>query len=282
MEASGHPEKALASAQRMPTLAPAAGHLVHMPAHTYIRTGDYHGASLANEKAVAADQAYMQNYHVDDIYTMMYYPHNLQFLAVSASMEGRLATSKKAANDLVTHVAPHLKMMQNMIEGWLPTPVEILVRFRQWNDLLKGPTPDKTHHAETAMWNFGRGMAFAATGKRAEAEAERQSMDAAVGLVPKDYMIGLNPASTVLAIARKMLDARIAEAKGDRKGAVGLLHETVKLEDALAYDEPPSWYIPARESRVACCSRAAMPRARRECSAQSSRCIRIAAARCSD
>jgi len=248
MEASGHPEKALASARLMPTLAPAAGHLVHMPAHTYIRTGDYHGASVANEKAIAADLAYMQKYHVDDIYTMMYYPHNLQFLAVSASMEGRLSTSKKAANDLVAHVAPRLKMMPNMLEGWLPTPVEILVRFRQWNDLLKLPAPDKTHHAETAMWNFGRGMAFAATGKRAEADAERRAMDAAIKLVPKDYMFGLNPASAVLAIADKTLDARIAEAKGDRKTAAALLQETVKLEDALAYDEPPSWYIPTRES----------------------------------
>jgi len=190
----------------------------------------------------------MQKYHVDDIYTTMYYPHNLQFLAVSASMEGRLATSRKAANDLVGQVAPHLQMMPNMIEGWLPTPVEILLRFRQWNDLLKLPAPDKTHHVETAMWNFGRGMAFAATGKRAEAEAERRSMDAAVRLVPKDYMVGLNPASAVLAIAGKMLDARIAEAKGDGKASAALLQETVKLEDGLAYDEPPSWYIPARES----------------------------------
>jgi hypothetical protein len=139
-------------------------------------------------------------------------------------------------------------MMQNMLEGWLPTPVAILVRFRQWNDLLKLPAPDRTHHAETAMWNFGRGMAFAATGKRAEAEAERRSMDAAMRQVPKDYTFGLNPASAVMAIAEKTLDARIAEARGDRGTAVGLLQETVKLEDTLAYDEPPGWYIPTRES----------------------------------
>jgi tetratricopeptide (TPR) repeat protein len=248
MEASGHPEKAIASAQRIPRLAPAAGHLVHMPAHTYIRTGDYHGASVANEQAIAADQEYIRKYRADNMYTMMYYPHNIHFLAVSASMEGRLATSKKAANDLVAHVGPHVNMMPNMLEGWLPTPVEILVRFRQWNDLLKLPAPDRTHHAETAMWNFGRGMAFAAAGKRAEAEAERRSMDAAIRQVPKDYTFGLNPASAVMAIAEKTLDARIAEARGDRRTAAALLQETVKLEDALAYDEPPGWYIPTRES----------------------------------
>src|SRR6516164_10160281 len=109
-EASGHPEKALASAERIKTLAPAAGHLVHMPAHAYIRTGDYHGASEANEIAIAADQAYIKANHVNDMYTMMYYPHNLHFLAVSASMEGRLATAKKAANDLVAQVSPNVKM----------------------------------------------------------------------------------------------------------------------------------------------------------------------------
>jgi tetratricopeptide (TPR) repeat protein len=247
-EASGNPAKALASAQRLHTLAPAAGHLVHMPAHTYIRTGDYHAASVANERAIEADREYMRKYGADNMYTMMYYPHDIHFLAVTASMEGRLALSNKAANDLVTAVRPHVKMMQNMLEGWMPTPVAILVRFRQWNDLLTMPAPDKTHHAETAMWHFGRGMAFAATGKRAQAEAARRSMDASAQLVPREYVFGLNPASTVLAIAAKTLDARIAEAKGDRRTAAALLREAVRLEDALAYDEPPGWYIHARES----------------------------------
>jgi tetratricopeptide (TPR) repeat protein len=247
-EASGHPEKALASAQRMHLLAPAAGHLVHMPAHTYIRTGDYHGASIANEKAIAVDREYIRKYRVDNMYTMMYYPHNLHFLAVTASMEGRLALSKQAAGELVTEVGPHVKMMQNMLEGWMPTPVAILVRFRQWNDLVKLPAPHTEHHAETAMWHFGRGMAFAATGRRAQAEAERRAMDGAVKLVPREYTFGLNAAGAVLAVAAKTLDARIAEAKGDRKTAAALLQETVRLEDALTYDEPPGWYIHTRES----------------------------------
>lgn len=248
MEASGHPEKASASAQRISSLAPAAGHLVHMPAHTWIRTGDYHAASLANEKAVAADRAYIAKYQIDDMYTMMYYPHNLDFLAVSTSMEGRMADSKKAAADLVAQVGPHVKMMPTMLESALPVPIEILVRFRQWSDLLKVPAPDKNYHAFTAMWNFGRGMAFAATGKAAEAQAERNNMDAAMKLVPKDVMFSLNPASAVLPIAQKLLDARIAETKGDRKTAIVLLQDAVRLEDALAYDEPPSWFIPSRES----------------------------------
>ncbi|HVW07327.1 MAG TPA: hypothetical protein VHC90_02025, partial [Bryobacteraceae bacterium] len=248
MEASGHPEKALASAQRIQSLAPAAGHLVHMPAHTYIRTGDYHAASLANEKAIAADRAYIARYHVDDMYTTMYYPHNFDFLAVSTSMEGRMADSKKAAAELVTQVSPHVKMMPAILEAALPVPIEILIRFRQWNELLRIPAPDKSYHAFTAFWNFGRGMAFAATGRRTEAEGERRNMDAAMKLVPKENMFSLNPASAILAIAEKMLDSRIAEAKGDRKGAIALLQETAKLEDALSYDEPPGWFIPARES----------------------------------
>ena len=248
MEASGTPEKALASAERIKTLAPAAGHLVHMPAHAYIRTGDYHGATQANEVAVAADQAYIKANHVNDMYTMMYYPHNLHFLAVSASMEGRLGTAKKAANDLVSQVTPNLKMMPAMLEGFLPTTIAVMVRFRQWNDLLKLPVPDKNLHGLIMMWNFGRGMADCALSKRSDAEKERKAMGVAMSQVSKDMTFGLNPASAVLAIPEKMLDASIAESRGDRKSAISLLQDAVRLEDGLAYDEPPGWYIPVRES----------------------------------
>jgi tetratricopeptide (TPR) repeat protein len=247
-EASGHPEKALASAEKLKTLAPAAGHLVHMPAHTYIRTGDYHGASEANEIAVAADQAYIKAHHVDDMYTMMYYPHNLHFLAVSTSMEGRMADSKQAASALVAQVTPHVSMMPAMLEGFLPTTIEVLVRFHQWRDLQMLLTPDKNLHALTAMWNFGRGMADCAAGSRSDAEARRKAMDAAMKLVPKEEMFGLNPAGAVLEIPAKMLDAAIAESHGNRRAAIALLQEGVRMEDALAYDEPPGWYIPMRES----------------------------------
>jgi tetratricopeptide (TPR) repeat protein len=248
MEASGHPEKALASAQRVKTLAPAAGHLVHMPAHTYIRIGDYHAASLANEQAVAADQAYIKANHVDDMYTVMYYPHNLAFLAVSTSMEGRMADSKKAAADLINQVSPHVKMMPTMLEGALPYTIEILVRFRQWDDILKLPAPPNEYHGLTAMWHFGRGMAYAASANP-KARDERHAMDAELKLVPKDVTFGLNPASAVIQIAEKMLDSGIAETLAkDRNAAIAAMEEAARLDDALAYDEPPSWYIPPRET----------------------------------
>src|SRR5579864_1306756 len=115
-EASPHPEQASASAERLKTLAPAAGHLVHMPAHTMIRVGDYHGASVANERAAAADEAYLNAYHVTGMYPVMYYAHNLHFLAVSSSMEGNYAVSHRAAEKLVAGMQPYLK--ENPMAEW--------------------------------------------------------------------------------------------------------------------------------------------------------------------
>ena len=53
VEASASPERALAAANRLAAMAPAAGHLVHMPAHVYIRTGDYAAAVKTNHLAAA-------------------------------------------------------------------------------------------------------------------------------------------------------------------------------------------------------------------------------------
>ena len=106
MEASPHPEQAMASAQRLAGLAPGAGHLVHMPAHIYIRTGDYHASSVSNKQAMGADQGYIDKYHVEDMYSMMYYTHNMHFLAVSACMEGNFADANRVAARITKGITP--------------------------------------------------------------------------------------------------------------------------------------------------------------------------------
>ncbi len=247
VEASQHPERALPSAERLKTLAPAAGHLVHMPAHIYMRTGDYKSAAQRNKVAAEVDQAYIKSSGVQGVYPLMYYSHNLHFLAVAYAMEGRFSDAKKAADQLEAHVGSHVKGMP-MLEFFMPTSTLILVRFQRWDDILKSPKPDPNMTVTNAMWHFARGMAYAATGKVKGAESERKLFIAAEKTVPAGATWDLNSASSVLKIAELVLDARIALAKGDNKSAIELLKKAVEAEDALNYAEPAGWYIPARET----------------------------------
>jgi tetratricopeptide (TPR) repeat protein len=248
VEASPHPEWALASAGRLATLVPAAGHLVHVPAHVYVRLGDYEAAARVNEKAIEADRAYLKTSGATGVYPMMYFSHNIHFLAVARAQQGRFADAKKAADDLAAHVGPHVHDMP-MLEGFLPTPTLVLVRFRRWEDVLASPPPDEKRRIMTATWHFARGMAHAARDKVEDAEKEQQAFLAARDAVPAEAMVSdWNTACSVLEVAENVLGARIAVARKDRKTAIDLLKKAVAAEDALHYGEPPDWYLHARET----------------------------------
>jgi hypothetical protein len=248
IEASPHAERGLACAQRLPGLAPAAGHLVHMPAHIYIRVGDYAAAARCNEQAIAADQAYIKKFKVKGVYAMMYYPHNIHFLATAHCIQGRRAEAIKAADQLATEVAPHVKDMP-MLEGFLVVQPIVLVRFRRWDDILAAELPDEKRQLTRTVWHFARALAYLGQGKLPGAERERQEFVQGNNALPKESMISQwNTAESVLAIAQLVLDAKIALSHQDRPKAVQLLREAAQREDALTYGEPPDWLLPARET----------------------------------
>ena len=140
-EASPNPERALAGANRLAALAPNAGHIVHMPAHVYIRTGDYEAAVKTNEQAAAVDRAYIKASGAQGIYPLMYYSHNLHFIAMCASMNGNYAEARKNADLLVANVGQHVKDMPPL-EGFMTIPMAVDVRFHKWNEILAMPQPD--------------------------------------------------------------------------------------------------------------------------------------------
>lgn len=245
IEASSHPERALAYAPKLPRLVPAAGHLVHMPAHIYARTGDYEAAALSNKDAARVDEAYMKAQGAGGFYPAMYYSHNLHFLAIAESMSGHFANALAAAQQLEAHIGPHVKAMP-MFEGFMTVSPLVLVRFNRWDDIDKVAPADKGMAGTTAVWHFARGMAFNAKGRAKEAAAELDALIATQKLVAADASFGLNNASHVLQIAQKVLTARIAE-RSDRKQAIAVLRGAVELEDSLAYDEPQAWFLPVRE-----------------------------------
>jgi len=254
-EASPDPGRALASAKRLETLVPGAGHLVHMPAHTYMRTGDYAGASAANDKAAKVDEAYIAKTHAEGVYPAMYYTHNLQFLAAAAAMEGRSMVSLEAARK-TTEIALKVAKDMPMAEFVVPWSIYYSLRFGKLDDVLALPAPDPALPTATALWRFGRAYALAAVGKMDEAAAENAAFEAARAAVPADAMMNLSPSSSLLAVAAAMIQAKTAEAKGQTDAAIAAWKNAVELEDALPYDEPPAWYYPTRESLGGACLRA--------------------------
>lgn len=247
VEASTNPERALPSAARLEKLAPKAGHLVHMPAHVYIRTGDYAAAAKSNAEAAEVDREYIKATGVQGVYPMMYYSHNLHFLVETYNRMGQLSEARAAAKQLEENVAPHIKAMP-MIEMFMPAPLYVKLRFGLWDEILRTPEPDRALAATHAIWRFARGVAFAATGKLAEAQKERNALATAAKRIPGDAPFGLNSASSVLRVAESALDARIAWAKGERASSIKSWRAAVAAWDALNYNEPPDWYYPVRES----------------------------------
>jgi tetratricopeptide (TPR) repeat protein len=250
VEASKTPARALPSAQRLAVLAESSGHLLHMPAHTYARTGDHARAAEANAAGAAADRRYLVSAPPNGMYGMMYYPHNLQFLADSHMMQGRFADAKQAADRVAEQLNPHAAMMP-MVESVVVTPVSVLMRFSKHAEVLALPEPPAERPVQKAWHHFARGMALARTGKVAEADAERKLLTPAIAAVPETAAFGGGgwaTASSALNVAALSLDARLAGARGEHDRAIKFWQQAVAAADQLPYDEPPVWFYPVRES----------------------------------
>ena len=244
VEASKHPEKAVPSADRLPQLVPAAGHIVHMPAHIYQRVGRYADASRANAAAVQADEAYLAKVKAPGYYPM-YTAHNHGFLAYSAAMEGRSEVSLSAARGAATAMPRDMVCGMPGMDFFLSEPLLVLVRFGRWEDVLKEPAPDAKYQVLTALHQHARGMALAATGKLDEARAAVQAIRATQAALPNELLAGLNEGRLVLDLAATVVEARIAEAARAPE-AITLWKSAVALEDKLAYNEPADWFYPTR------------------------------------
>src|SRR5437667_3383756 len=246
VEASLHPERALPASARLEKLAPAEVPLAHMPAHIYARVGDHFASAHCNEAAIAADKKFLGETQEQGVFRMMYYSHNLHFLAFASCMNGNFAGAKDAAAKLVANVAPGVKAMP-MLEGFLPTPIVVLFAFERWNDILKLPAPDKSLESTSAVWHSLRGIAFANMGKTSEAEQEQKEFRDLVAKIPPAKMYDqLNNVGAVFKIHEHLLVAEIARSQHDEKAAIDSLKQAIAAEDALNYSEPPPWYPPVR------------------------------------
>lgn len=249
VEASPHPERALPSAGRLASLAPALGHLVHMPAHIYIRTGRYHAAALANEDAIRADEAFFAASNEGGVYPLMYYTHNLQFLCYVLMMEGRSREALASARKLNQRVTAAAVREMPMAEFLLPMPLFVEDRFGQWDAVMQEPEPPADLAYASAIWHYSRGLALAARGHLDRARAERDRLHKIVVSIDPSRILGTsNNERKVCELAEAILEGEIAAAGGDRAPAIARLTAAVAVQDTLIYDEPPIWYFPVREA----------------------------------
>ena len=255
VEASADPQRGAAAADRLRTLVPASGHLVHMPAHIYSRVGRWHDAALANQVAIKADADYLAicGKNVQGLYPLGYVPHNFHFLWFAASMEGASALARDAAEQTRKRTDLPDLMRQPGFEGlqhyWL-TPWFDDVRFGRWQQLAGKPNPAPDLIYVTAIWHYAEGMAALRLGKKEEASAHLQELSKAVADPNLEKLMVWDRYSLANAarIAERTLAAEIDADAGRYPQAIAALREAVKIEDATPYDEPPAWHSPVRQT----------------------------------
>jgi tetratricopeptide (TPR) repeat protein len=257
------PEKAVPCAERLATLMPGAGHMVHMPGHIYIRVGRYVDAINANVHAVHADETYIASERPSGIYPVGYYPHNYHFLAFAATLAGRSEQAIEAARKLVEAVPVEVVRQVPPFEQLRPYDLLVLTRFGRWDDVLASPLPPSDLRVTTGLVYYARGVAHAAKGQAAEAQAALDTVRViAEGTTPADQTAmtsGEGENKTVMDIALHALMGEIAFRQGKLDDAVTHFREAARLEDTFNYIEPPQWYYPVRASLGAVLLKAGKP-----------------------
>jgi tetratricopeptide (TPR) repeat protein len=249
VEASTQPGRAEAAADRLLPLMPGAGHLVHMPSHIYWRVGRYADAVTVNAAAARADRAYFKTAQPSGIYRGLYYPHNIDFIWHSASMQGRSAETIRAAREFAENApAEMIKQMPDM-ETAPAAPIVALARFGRWDEVLAHPAPPRDWPYTSGVWRYARGLAFNAKGQVADATRELREVENVLKSVPPERTVAFFfRAKNMLQLAANLLAGEIAAKTGDVATAERLLRAAVAEQDTHWFTEPPPWYFPVRQS----------------------------------
>ncbi|MEJ1994148.1 MAG: tetratricopeptide repeat protein [Limibacillus sp.] len=250
MEMSPHPERALRQGDRLSTLVPDAGHLLHMPTHIDVLCGDYMNVVLRNHTAILADRKFLEREGAENFYSV-YRCHNYHFKIYGAMFMAQPEPALEAAQELIdTLPADTLRPMADWFEGFIPMKQHVLIRFGLWRDILAQELPEDAElfSVTTAMMRYSRAVAYANTKQIAEAEAERDRFWEARERVPETRMLFNNTCRDILMVAEQMLLGELAYHKGDHEKAFEHLRKSVELDDTLPYDEPWGWMQPTRHA----------------------------------
>ena len=250
VEASPNPQRAIAAAERLRNLQPGLAHNVHMPSHIDIRTGQWLKAVRTNEKAVTADERYRKTFGPANGFLNVYVAHNRAMLAYAAMMTGQRDLALQHIRAMVAQMpADFLKDNALQAEANVAMPLEVMVRFGMWDEILAEPEKygDKMWFTR-AFHHAARAIAYAAKGDTANARKAQSLFLERAKLVPKEDFLSNNSCEALLAIAIPMVEGEILVAEGKIDSGIEQLGAAIQKEDALKYDEPPGWMIPVRHS----------------------------------
>ena len=249
VEASPHPERAVPAADRLRDLQPGLAHNVHMPSHIYIRVGRWEDAIESNLKAVAADRKLREVFGPARGFLPVYVAHNEHMLAYAAMMTGRSELAVTHIRAMAAGLSPEfLQEFGSGAESFLAMPLEVLVRFGRWDEILAEPDHPASQPFTHAFQHAARGVALAAKGDIAAARREQGLYLEAAKAVSADWLAGNNSCQTLFTVITPMLEGEILVREGKLEAGLASLRAAMKNEDALRYDEPPGWLIPLRHS----------------------------------
>lgn len=244
------PDLAVPSAEKLGTLMPAAGHLVHMPSHIYIRVGRYKDAVLANQQAILADEDYISQCYSQGMYPLGYYPHNIHFLWSASSLLGNseiaIDAAKKTAEKVPVGEMEELHFLQN----FAATPLLAYTRFGKWNDILTYPKPNDNIKHLKLIWHYSRGIAFTRKNNSKEAKEELDAIKQLINDPDMENIIatGFDNGTTIAKLAYEVIAGEIASLEGNLDLAIEHFEKAVEMEDNLIYNEPSAWHIPPRQN----------------------------------
>ena len=252
VEASKNPARGLPSADKLRFLAPGAGHLVHMPSHIYIRVGNYREGTLANQRAVQSDEAYINQCNQQGFYPISYYPHNYHFLFATSTLEGNSKTAIDAA--LKASQKPPDSLLEvcgyKTLQHFVVTPLYAYVTFGKWDEILNYSQPADSRPYSKAVWHYARGMAFVAKNNLPDAEKELKEIEKLRTNKDVEELIiwEINSAGILIKIAYEVLSGEIAAKNKNYNASITHLTKAVELEYTLRYDEPPTWFYPCSQN----------------------------------
>jgi tetratricopeptide (TPR) repeat protein len=247
-EPTKDPERAEKEADRLLPLMPGAGHIIHMPAHIYLRVGRYADVVTSNLKAVAADEDYIAQCRAQGMYPLGYYPHNIHFVWLGSTMSGQSRLAIESARKAASSVASATPEQLPFVQGFLVVPYFALVRFGQWDAIIAEPKPVQETLFTRAIWHFARGSAFAAKGQIENARQELTALQAtgADPALAKMPQFSLNPPQAIVRVALEVLSGEVAARQKQFDVAIAHFDRAVRLEDGMTYTEPPDWHAPIR------------------------------------
>jgi tetratricopeptide (TPR) repeat protein len=247
IEASNFAERAVPCAERLGSLMPGAGHLVHMPTHIYMRLGRWEEAVEHNAMAVHVDQQYLDARHPTGVYPLGYVPHNYHVMWEALEMTGRSGEALAAARTIAEKVPVDVVRMIPPFEYYSPVVLFTLARFSRWDKILVEPAPPEDLRYTTGIWYYTRGLAFAAKGQLDSATAARDSVSAIAERIPPEQTANLNSSRALLQVGERSLSAELVARQGHTDEAVRIFREGIAIEDELIYDEPTAWPLPLRQ-----------------------------------